>query len=490
MLKIAKSFLFLLLVFTMLFSFTALAAEVDGSKYIMDAEVMTSGHIGVLFIKGGTSSNGVISGGSLYFSKYDTILKYWEPEEPVGETAPVAKEAALAIDSSGVCHVAYVTSDDKIAYVHTEGTGWSEPIMIESNNANGSDRADTLSCPDIAVDSNGKVHIAYIDNDGAGDDYYAREDGMYATNKTGTFVKTVVADCTGWFSSPDGNRTELTKPIKISLDSEDNYSISLKQSYWEKWMGGSDTSYDFEFRSSSNTSRGTNSGGNIFEVCSDGTNYYTLISESGKYIVLDGNADITDSIKETSIGVADMTLDGSDIYYAAINGTDLLFYQDGTFIDDKTATTGALSSHNKCATVVRNGKQYLIYTGNDTDKSLVITTITDGEVDEFLVPNTTYYQVTFDPNNGDASIPSQVEDGTEITLPAFESTGLTAPTGKVFAGWKIGDDIYDAGDTYVVEEDITVQAQWNTIISTLTISSTNDIVPEVGATPNFDLSAV
>ncbi|MBR7042291.1 MAG: InlB B-repeat-containing protein, partial [Bacilli bacterium] len=302
----------------------------------------------------------------------------------------------------------------------------------------------------------------------------------YATNQTGSFVKTVVANGTGWYDAPDGQRYYPIKPIKIGLKNSGNYYIAYKQYGWSKYYGGSDKWWDLIFASNTNTSKDANSGTEVYEICNVGEHNYTLISESGKYMVLDGIATASGTTSTSVLGAADMTLSGEDIYYAAIDGTTLLFYQDGTFIDDKVATTGVLSSHNKCATVIANDKQYIVYTGSDTDNSLVITAITDDEVDEFLVPNAKNYQVTIDPNNGDTTIPMSVEDGTEITLPSASS--LTVPVGTAFAGWKIGDDIYDAGDTFVVESDITIEAQWYEIIETANCTITK---PVAGANPDM-----
>ena len=113
----------LILIVSMMFG-TMVFAVGENPRYLMDAETMPNGTIAVLFVKGGTSSSGVISGGNLYLGKYNPSNNSWD-EAPVGGTAPVAKEAALALNGS-TAHVAYVTSEDKIAYTRQTGSGWSE----------------------------------------------------------------------------------------------------------------------------------------------------------------------------------------------------------------------------------------------------------------------------------------------------------------------------------------------------------------------------
>ena len=475
-----RAVFFFILTFLLLTMLTnVFAVENENAKYVMDAETMTTGHLGVLFIKGGTTSNGVISGGSLYFGKYDPILEIWT-EEPVGETAPIAKEAALAIDDDGVPQVAYITSDNKIAYTYTEGGEWIEPVIIESNNCN--DSVGVLSSPDIAIDSNGKAHITYIDSNGADNgEGTRRDDGMYATNASGDFVKTVIADGSGYSENGYTEYDALKAPVKIALSETDKQIVHwfdeasrTQGSYWYH-------DYTFEIKSTSHLKRVTNEGGMVYEVCSDGTKFYTLISESGKYIVLDSNTNIASTEKATSIYAADMTLSGDAICYAAISGNSLLFYQDGIFIDEKEATTEVLSGHNKCATLISGGKQFLVYTGADEEKSLVITTIEGDEVEEYVVP--VLCQVTVDPNNGEEEFTINTPKGENLILSSPTTLGVETPEGTQFVGWKIGEDVYDSGDTYLVEDDFTMQAQWITIITAAGCTITE---PEAGAHPDFN----
>lgn len=456
-----KLILILFFSFALIFlgTITVHAVENENARYLMEAEKLSDGKIAVLLIKGGTSSSGVISGGNLYLGIYNPANNKWT-EEPVGETAPVAKEASLAV-LGNIAHIAYVTSDNKIAYTHQTASGWAEEEIIESNKANGEDKTNTLSCVDLAVGSDGSAHIAYIDNNGAADEYYSREDGMYATNTSGAFVKYVVANCTGWFSSPEGYRTEMSKPIKIALDSTNNHWIAFKLTSWEKWMGGQDYGYDFIFKSSTDQSLDTNAGSKIFEVTSNGTNFYTLINESGKFKVLDGKTIVAATEKETSASVADITVSGSNIYYATINGSNVILYQNGTFIEDQTATTAILSNHTKFTTLVDGEDQYIIYTGSDDEKSLVISKYNGGNLTEYLVPSApTVYTVSFAINGGSAIANQEVNEGETATRPATDPT----KEGYTFDNWYSDEGLTTLFDfTTPITGETTIYAKWEKV---------------------------
>ena len=56
---------------------------------------------------------------------------------------------------------------------------------------------------------------------------------------------------------------------------------------------------------------------------------------------------------------------------------------------------------------------------------------------------------------GGAMLPLTVQSGTSVTLP---DCGFTAPGGKEFSGWQIGDTLYQPGDSITVEDDLEVLA--------------------------------
>ena len=89
------------------------------------------------------------------------------------------------------------------------------------------------------------------------------------------------------------------------------------------------------------------------------------------------------------------------------------------------------------------------------------------------------YTVTIDPNNGeDTQNISGLEIGTnncQISSPT--SYGFTIPNGYEFAGWKIGDVIYNAGETFDVTGNMTAVAQWTPIEYHITYNLGDGIVP-------------
>ena len=72
--------------------------------------------------------------------------------------------------------------------------------------------------------------------------------------------------------------------------------------------------------------------------------------------------------------------------------------------------------------------------------------------------------VQFSAGEGTGSIDSQdIVYGQNCTLP--QATGLTAPSGQQFKGWKVGSEteLKDPGETFVVTGNVTVTAQWEDI---------------------------
>ncbi|MDR2194057.1 MAG: InlB B-repeat-containing protein [Treponema sp.] len=70
------------------------------------------------------------------------------------------------------------------------------------------------------------------------------------------------------------------------------------------------------------------------------------------------------------------------------------------------------------------------------------------------------YTVTFSAGDGSGEPPTTqtAVAGTVITLPGMGS--MSAPFGKIFAGWKADDDPYQEGGSYTVNTDVTFTAQW------------------------------
>jgi hypothetical protein len=75
--------------------------------------------------------------------------------------------------------------------------------------------------------------------------------------------------------------------------------------------------------------------------------------------------------------------------------------------------------------------------------------------------NLTTYTVSYSTGDGGGAAPANqtVEVGTDITLPS--KGGMTPPDGKTFAGWKTGDQTYEAGKSFTVTADTVFTAQWD-----------------------------
>jgi uncharacterized protein YaiE (UPF0345 family) len=71
------------------------------------------------------------------------------------------------------------------------------------------------------------------------------------------------------------------------------------------------------------------------------------------------------------------------------------------------------------------------------------------------------YTVSFSAGEGSGTAPANqtVEAGTGITLP--NQGGMTAPTGKTFAGWKAGETTKQAGESFTVNGNTEFTAQWD-----------------------------
>ena len=68
------------------------------------------------------------------------------------------------------------------------------------------------------------------------------------------------------------------------------------------------------------------------------------------------------------------------------------------------------------------------------------------------------YTLTFLANGGTGTMePLKVPCGSTVTLPAC---GITAPTGRDFAGWELNGTLYAPGDTYLPTGDVTLKALW------------------------------
>lgn len=81
--------------------------------------------------------------------------------------------------------------------------------------------------------------------------------------------------------------------------------------------------------------------------------------------------------------------------------------------------------------------------------------------DEGLEDPAVIYTIGFNANGGTGSMESiQVEEGTQFVLPANE---FTAPDGKVFDAWEVGEERKLPNETIVINADTTIKALWKDV---------------------------
>jgi len=206
-----------------------------------------SGFIGVVYSKGD---------GKVYYNAAQTSGTW------VGETDfGTGSEARVAVDRSDHPHVVFKTADNKIAYLRHNGTAWSSPVYIESNDAG------ACSKPDIDVDAGGNAHITYTDTRGQNGNYTDHPDIMYAVNSSGGFVKTVIHN--GYYESyggADAGADYFNKGSYISVDGVGNYYIIAHHYGFWKWMSGTDRTYSIAITTNSATGSSSVSSADLYDL--------------------------------------------------------------------------------------------------------------------------------------------------------------------------------------------------------------------------------
>ena len=97
----------------------------------------------------------------------------------------------------------------------------------------------------------------------------------------------------------------------------------------------------------------------------------------------------------------------------------------------------------------------------------------DKRIPDDVTP-TNYFVVTYEPGDGSGDVIRQIiAKDTDTTLLGADT--FAAPNGKIFTGWKTGDEIKQAGTEYNVAANVTFTAQWkdknpDTIVYPVTIT--------------------
>ncbi|GEM_PF-2511518 len=423
------------------------SSGIEGAN-IYNAIALPSGNIGALFN----------IDGSVCYGELNLTQNQWTTVN-LGTTASTdINAAALAIDSLGNPHVVFVNNNNDLLYRYYTGSGWTTGVTIDSIAYDDIDGA--LSSPDIAIDAAGYAHISYHDAKGgreASMDYssYDVADLVYATNEGGSssFTKTVRSYSHGWFWSPDGWRNWAMTPSKI-VYANNKYYIGLKQYQYQKDMFTQYHTYSYDIllppATPSNDlgylirSATTNNdlGFTLFGMDTDGSNVFSLFNKSGSLYVTNGISEISAATKTFSAAAANIFVDGTKLYYAAINGSTLLLYQDGTFKESLTLPSAISGSYLKTATVVSGDTQYVLYT--DTNGNLQLVGVKTTADTAAPVNTTDYPQITTVTETG-FDINASVDESANIYYIVVDK-GSTAPTSaQVVAGTDYGVTVIKSG---------------------------------------------
>ena len=404
---------------------TANAAETT-ERYIYSAETLLDGRIGVLFIYGGNSSDGIVTGGTLYYGIYDPSTNEWiqEAVRPGGSSV-AAKDASMTIDSGGNPHIAYIFTNtdnyDDVGYTFKSGGTWSSAEVFNSFNLDKKNEPTddgTLSSPDIALSTDDDVHLTWYDTKGGsrgGWSYegYEFSDIVYCSNESGSFTSHVVCYGDGYHESGNGQYNIPQNPSKIVIANDTPY-IGFHHEGRSRFSYGTwDTTHRYKIFNNNGTEIYNISyiSPELYKIASDGTNIYSLY-KNGSSLFLATN-DSAGTGVSFSGKAADLYIDDNgDLFYAAINSSNLLLFQNGTSSTDNVLTTGINSSHTRMATAVSGSTQYIFYTGADTDKSLFIVSISTsgGEISEYQVPNKVSVGIS------GITVDDKIYDGQPVTI--------------------------------------------------------------------------
>jgi hypothetical protein len=226
-------------------------------------------------------------------------------------------DPAIAVTPGGIAHVVYIAGG-LVVYKHNGSGSWSAGTSL----ANGSS-----SFVDIDVTGTGKAHIVYYcnaDGDGYGEI-------VYATNTSGSFVETVMAD--GWYA--DGGGNYFYNP-NIKVDVNGKYHIVYEQQNWggrASWSSknltlltdaatGSGGSESFDWNA------GVTTGKNSLALDALGNAYVLYYSGSTMYFGVMGSSWTGGALGTGSQGA--IAVSGTTVAIAYNDGTGHIVYNEGS----------------------------------------------------------------------------------------------------------------------------------------------------------------
>ena len=289
----------------------------------------------------------------------------WSGEVKLG----VGSNPRIAIGTDNRPNVVYVT-DGKIAFQNRSGSIWNEVIYVESNNGG------SCSFPDVAVDVNGFAHITYTDTRGNTGDYTNHPDIMYAVNKSGAFVKTLIYNgyYDGWEQSYKIGHY-YNNGSRITLDNSGNFYILIHhQDHYRSVYSGTDNTYQvIVFSEVVSGAAGSTYGTNredIYDIAYDGTNVVALYKTGNNYftsqVVVNGTTmsflnpiQVTPSITNTFTNPATLLAFADNRVIGGFSGSNLFTSNNG----ESLVYTDSSIKANTVVAVVRVGESnYAVYT--------------------------------------------------------------------------------------------------------------------------------
>ncbi|WP_282929447.1 SpaA isopeptide-forming pilin-related protein [Anaerococcus sp. Marseille-Q7828] len=105
-----------------------------------------------------------------------------------------------------------------------------------------------------------------------------------------------------------------------------------------------------------------------------------------------------------------------------------------------------------------SGKEFKAWSVNGEEKAPQDTITVNADIEVTAIWKDAQVTISFDGNGGTyQKAPEKVDKGSSYMLPG---NPFIAPEGKEFAGWIVGSSIKQPGESIIVDNDITIKAQW------------------------------
>jgi uncharacterized repeat protein (TIGR01451 family) len=149
-------------------------SSLAGTSYNPTVVADSSGNVHVAWYQ-----NGGGIPGEIYYARR-TPAGVWQPPENVSSSPVLAGAPQIAMDGSGVVHLVWAEDTGNIPEIYyaqwTTGGGWSIPVNISLNAGESRD-------PQLAVQSDGTVHVIWRDRTGTGtlNVFYAQRTTSWST---------------------------------------------------------------------------------------------------------------------------------------------------------------------------------------------------------------------------------------------------------------------------------------------------------------------